>query len=271
MPDRLVNLIYSKVGWIRSDNSDTVTINVDPSTVRKTTMGVGFLQFHSEGWSNDLSFLQQTPANVSLGQAQISLVFNRLLRFPCTGIVTSSTAGYLIAPTAKVEADEGKGIVAMMFSHRTTPFSITTDKSVLSIPNRAHVKVLADEGQLQIRGTVSRSKFDRVRVLLSRSPNLSVRIGGYGEELVVIKEPGEISTTWKPVSRVFQDFLLVFYSSTIGGEDFEGVANMLGAPQDDYRVPNTVIGDGPFTDYKLRLIIDHNELRVSDETSLAIV
>ncbi|MBO0888895.1 hypothetical protein J2P12_07325, partial [Candidatus Bathyarchaeota archaeon] len=86
MSERLVNLIYNKVDWVHSDISDTVTINIDPSTIRKTIMGTGVLYFYDEGWSNELSFLHQTPANLSPGPGQINLVFDKLARFPCTGI-----------------------------------------------------------------------------------------------------------------------------------------------------------------------------------------
>ena len=271
MSERLVNLIYSKVDWAHSDNSDAVTIDFDPSTVLKTTRGTGVLYFYDEGWSNELSFIQTIPADFLPGPGRISLVFDKLARFPCTGIITNENEGYLIAPTAKIEADAGKNIAIMLLSPRTFPHGVTVDKPGLSIPNEANLAITSDAGQLQIKGTITGTKSEAVRLVLNRNPHLPIYRAGYNEQLVEFTQPGEINATWKPVGRVFQDLLLAFYPSTIGGDDLEGVAHMLGAPEGDYNVAATVVGDGLFTDYKLRLTVEHQFRTVSDETRLVVI
>lgn len=271
MSDHLVNLIDSEVNWAHSDDSDVVTIYLDPRTVRKTTAGTGVFYFYDEGWSNELSFQLETPVSISHGPMQLSIIFDLLARFPCTGIVTSSIEGYLTAPTVKIEVAEGKNIALMLISPRTFPYRITVNKPTLSIPNEASVTVSSNEDQLQIKGTVSGSKFEAVRLIMNRNPHLPVYRSGYNEELCKLTQPGEINTTWKPVARVFEESLLVFYPSTIGGDDVESLAQSLGAPTDDFKVPATVIGDGIFTDYKLQLMVEHRFRTLSDETGLRVI
>lgn len=272
MSDRIFNLVDNEVNWEQSDDSDLVMIgNFDASMVRKTVAGTGVLYFYDEGWSNELVFQQVTPLDLSPGPGQINVAFNRLTQFPCTGIVTSSLEGYLIAPTVKLEVAKGTNIAIMLLSPRTLPHKISTGKAALSLPNEANVTVSIVDGQIQCSGTISSSKFETVRLILNRNPHLPVFREGYKEDLCRLTQPGNINTVWKPVARTFEESLLVFYPSTIGGDDIRSVATSLGAPLDDWEAPAIVIGDGAFTDYKLQLVVEHRLRTLSDETNLVVI
>jgi hypothetical protein len=66
---------------------------------------------------------------------------------------------------------------------------------------------------------------------------------------------------------------LAFYLANLDPEDFEDVAHWLGAPELEYEnTPPFVVGDGPGTEYKLRLVTDHLfHKRVLDETRFLVV
>lgn len=272
MSDHIFNLIDNPVNWEQSDDSDSVMIGeFDASTVRQTTAGTGVLYFYDEGWSNELVFQQVTPLDLSPGPGQINVAFNRLAQFPCTGIVTSSVEGYLTAPAVKIEVAKGTNIAIMLLSPRNLLHQISVGKTALSVPNEANVTVSIVEGRIQCTGTISSSKFESVRLTLNRNPHLPVFREGYKEDLCRLTQSGNINTVWKPVARTFEESLLVFYPSTIGGDDIRSVATSLGAPLDDWEAPAMVIGDGAFTDYKLQLVVEHRLRTLSDETNLVVI
>jgi hypothetical protein len=276
MSTRLLNLVDNQVDWVRSDDSEMVTVSdFDISIVRKATIGTGVFYFYDEGWNSELSFRLESSLVLSPGPMQATVNFDRLAQFPSTGIITSSDEGYLIAPTMKIEVSKGSNIAIMLLSPRNLPYHISAVKSSLSIPYEANVVVSTEGSALHCTGTISSSKIEAARLILNRNPNLPVYRSGYNQELCKLTAPGEIDVTWKPVAGAFEDCLLVFYPSTIGGDDLKQVAHMLGAPapddfgNDDQSV--TIVGDGLFTDYELRLVVEHGFRRnLSDETRLMV-
>jgi hypothetical protein len=276
MPGRLLSLIDNQVDWVRSDDSETITVSdFDISIVRKATIGTGVFYFYDEGWNSELSFRLESALVLSPGPMQASMTFDRLARFPSSGVITRSDEGYLIAPTLKIEVSKGSNIAIMLLSPRSLPYHISADKPALFIPNEANVAVSTEEGALHCTGAVSSSKIESAKLILNRNPNLPVYRSGYNQELCKLTSPGEVDVTWKPVAGAFEDCLLVFYPSTIGGDNLKQVAHMLGAPapddfgNDDQSV--TIVGDGLFTDYELRLVVEHGFRRnLSDETRLTV-
>jgi hypothetical protein len=273
MPGHLLNLIDNQVDWVHADDSDIVTVSdFDFSTVRKATVGTGVFYSYDEGWNNELSFLLEAPLVLSPGPMQVTMTFDRLARFASTGIITMSDEGYVIAPTMKVEVTNGRNIAIMLFSPRTIPHRISADNPVLSIPDEANVKVSTEGGVVRCTGAISGAKIESARLILNRNPNLPVYRSGYNQELCKLTAPGEVDVTWKPVAGAFEDFLLVFYPSTIGGDDLKQVAHLLGAP-DEFSNDDatTIVGDGLFTDYRLRLVVDRRfRGSLSDETRLVV-
>jgi hypothetical protein len=276
MPGRLLSIIDNQVDWVRSDDSEIITVSdFDVSTVRKATIGTGVFYFYDEGWNSELSFRLESSLVLSPGPMQAIATFDRLAQFPSTGIITSSDEGYLIAPAMKIEVSKGSNIAIMLLSPRRLPYHITVVKPSLSIPNEANVAVSTEDGALHCTGAISSSKIESARLILNRNPNLPVYRSGYNQELCKLTAPGQVEVTWQPVAGAFEDCLLVFYPSAIGGDDLKQVAHMLGAPapddfgSDDHSV--TIVGDGLFTDYELRLVVEHGFRRsLSDETRLMV-
>jgi hypothetical protein len=276
MPGRLLSLIDNQVDWVRSDDSEIITVSdFDVSTVQKATIGTGVFYFCDEGWNSELSFRLESSLALSPGPMQATVSFDRLAQFPSTGIITSSDEGYLIAPAMKIEVSKGSNIAIMLLSPRSLPYHISAVKSSLSIPNEANVAVSTEDGVLHCTGAISSSKIESARLILNRNPNLPVYSSGYNQELCKLTAPRQVEVTWQPVGGAFEDCLLVFYPSAIGGDDLKQVAHLLGAPapddfgNDDQSV--TIVGDGLFTDYELRLVVEHGFRRsVSDETRLMV-
>ena len=275
MTGRLLSFIENPVGWTQSeDNDDQITISgLEISTVRKATFGTGLFYFYDEGWNSQLSFLLTNPLNLTPGPGQLAFTINQTARFPCTGIITSSDEGYLIAPTIKLEIANEPSIVLMRLCPRVIPHTISIDKPTLSTPDQpATVSLSTQSDGLRCTGTVSGSNFESARLIINRNPNLPVYKSGYNEEVCKVTEPGKIDVTWKPVSKIFDDSLIAFYPSSIGATELDKLANLLGAPNYDPLDEHAamVVGDGPFTDYKLRLVVAHHFHSFSDEVRLTV-
>lgn len=274
MPGRLLTFIENLVSWTQSDGDDQITIGgLEASTVRKATFGTGLFYFYDEGWNSQLSFPLTNPLVLIPGPGQLSFAIDRTARFPCTGIITSSDEGYIIAPTIKLEIVDEPSIVLMRLCPRVVPHTISIDKATLSISDQpATVSLSIQNDGLRCTGTVSGSSFEAARLIINRNPNLPVYRSGYNEKIFEIREPGEIDVRWKPVLRIFEDSLIAFYPSSIGALELDKIATLLGAPEydplDEHAV--MVVGDGPFTDYKLQLVVTHRFHTSSDEAGFTV-
>ena len=284
MSGDLINLVKYEVQWVHSEELDSITIGgLGISSVKRANVGAGVFYFYRDAgrysrqslsvgpWLSELSILHETPITpMSLGPLWTRVTLDKVVRFPCTGIITSSEQGYLIAPSLKIEVSEGKNIAMMLLSPRTTPHQISVEKQALSIPSEeVNLLISSESGQLQCTGNLSGSSFKAARLVLNRNPHLPVYRAGYNEELANLAEPGTISAAWQPVARSFEECLFIFYPSTIQPSEFKTLTAWLGVPDEDILNPNAtaVVGDGPGTDYKLRLVFDRRFRRsLADET-----
>ncbi len=275
MPGRILNFTENPVNWAQTDESnDVITISgLEASDIRKVTFGTGLFYFYDEGWNSQLSFVVTNPLSLTSGPGQIELRINRLTRFPFTGIVTIGDEGYLVAPTLKLEYASEASIVLMRLSPRTVPHAISIDKPVLSIEDQSATVSLSMQGsRLRCTGIISKPSFEAAKLIINRNPNLPVYKSGYDEEICKLTVPGEFDATWTPVIRGFDDSLIVFYLSSIGPTELGKIATLLGAPEYDpldERIA-MVIGDGPFTNYHLQLVVSHRLHTSSDEVCLRI-
>jgi hypothetical protein len=212
----LFNFIRNQVDWIHSNESDQFTLtSLDPSRVRKASFGVGTLYFYNivlrygVRLGSELFLSQETPiAPSSQGSQNTAISHNKTVRFPCSGIITGSEEGYLIAPTIRMDIAEGQDIALMLLSPRTSNHTLSSEKPTLTIPDdEASVIVSEEAGELRCTGSVAGSKFQAGRLVLNRNPHLPVYEDGYNEVLCKLAGPGEINATWKPVSRTFEECL----------------------------------------------------------------
>lgn len=195
---------------------------------------------------------------------------------PCSGFIAKSGEGYIIGPAVKLARTLGSDIILMFLSPSTTAPEIMVGRAALNaLGEEATVTLSAGNGELRCAGAVSGS-FKTARIVLNRNPDLPVYKDGFNETLRELKEPGSLNCVWKPVTRSFEEQLLVFNPDVAGSYQFgpsmdceipSDLLRNLGAGEDtDY-----VIGDGEGVDYKIRLIIDRGFGRhSSDETRLTV-
>lgn len=123
----------NQVDWIHSDESDQFTVaNLDASRVRKASGGIGTLYLYNAltknavRLGNELFLSQETPlATSSPGSQKTAISLNQTMRFPCTGIITGSEEGYVIAPTIRMDVAEGQDIAIMLLSARASTYTIS--------------------------------------------------------------------------------------------------------------------------------------------------
>lgn len=208
-------------------------------------------------------------------------------KFPCSGIITRTLEGFIIAPALKLEPITGPNIVLMFISPSDGSHGLTVEKNVLEISNdESKVSVTTGGGELHCLGTISEhSKV--ARIILNRNPGLPVYRSGFNETLSTLNGKGQIRATWKPVARTFEELALAFYPSEMGSFrsgsfgfaqlatfSFDRIAANLNAFEGgDLEKPNDyVIGDGPSVNYTLRFVVDHGLRRhAADETKLTVI
>jgi hypothetical protein len=274
----LITRIENPIEWTRSDESDSFTLGgLDTSYVKKVTGGVGVFYFFyqpSEEWASGIVMANETPVIVTSRGFQ-GTVFSlaRTAVFPSTGIITNSMEGYLVSPTIRIELEQG-GIALMLLTPRSADFDVSVEKATLSVPSAdATIKVSSEGGELRCSGTISGSKLDTARLVVNRNSTMVAHKEGYDEDLCRASMLGAITAYWKPVRRNFEECLFAFYLANLDAEDFEDVTHWLGAPELEYgNTAPFVVGDGPGTEYKLRLVADHLfHKRVLDETRFLVV
>lgn len=222
-------------------------------------------------WSGDFGLSQKIPVEYALRSDGVTVNLGKVSRSPCSGIITNTDEGYIIAPSLRLDVSEGRDIVLMLLSARTVPLDVSLTKTSLTIPGEeASVTLSVGNGELRCSGIMTGSRFKAARIILDRNPGLPVYTHGFEEQLCESK--GSIAATWKPVTRNFEDCAIVFHPSKLWDFSFDDLRELLGVPEDNTMEPeNLVIGDGPGTNYTVRLILDRGLGRHSSDEARLLV
>ena len=151
--------------------------------------------------------------------------------FPCTGLITPDMEGFIVASTIRLDMDDGRNVAIMLLSSSKEPAKIDVEKTTLSISSDkydATVFITSDD-EVRCAGTISGQGFKTAKLLLARLPNCYTAHRGFIEEIAKIKGPGQIDATWKPVSRNYEDTLIVFRPDNIKDYDLEQIGHQIGA------------------------------------------
>lgn len=260
-----------------SNQVDSVTVNGRQylgiqglGSLKAAFKGTGILyseiQRYTEGTRFHCQFLlsEASPAEYSLDDSgRVSIDLNAQSRLPCSGFVASSGEGYIVGPAFKLETVNGPSIVLMVLAPRTTPYSVSVDKTVLSIPNDDSVVTVTSEGgEIRCIGTIS-SHAKGAHIILNRTPGPSVFKTGFDETLSQIKGEGQIRADWKPLARSFEELVVAFdpwkmLSGDIYSFGLDRILRNLGAldPGETGDLNDYVLGDGSGVIYTLRLAVD---------------
>ena len=232
--------------------------------------GMGILYSQIQRFTKDIRFRcqfllnQPSQAECSMDDSgKISIELDAQSRLPCSGFVTSTGEGYIFGPAFKLEPLTGPGVVLMLLAPRTTPYSVSVEKTVLSIPNdESVVTVTSEGGEIRCSGTIS-DHAKTARIILNRTPGLSVFKKGFDETLSQIKGEGQIRAGWKPVARSFEELVVAFDPWKMFSDDgysfgMDKILSNLGAPDpgETKHLNDYVLGDGSGVVYTLRLTVD---------------
>ncbi len=276
---RVFTFVENPVRWDPSDGRESFTV-YGLGRLRGVFKGLGLLYFYitgskTPGFRSEFVLLQNTPTDYSMIEPQVAtLGIDTSVRVPCSGIITPSRIGaFIIAPALKLDVPEGRDVALMLVSPPTAPHEVSIDKTTLDIlGEEATVTLSTGNGELRCLGSVSGHAVKAAKLVLNRNPGLPVYpTGGFDETLCELNSPGEMSATWKPIARSFEEFLIVFHPSKI--DSFEEVSEYLGAPEDDFTgtMKNYVVGDGVGVNYTVRLVLDRGLGRhASDQARLTI-
>ena len=256
---------------------DSVTVNdrhylvvQGLGSLKTAFKGIGILYSQIQRYAEDTRFRCQfllketTQAECSIDDSgRISIELDAQSRLPCSGFVASTGEGYIVSPAFKLEPLNSPGIVLMFLAPRTRPYSVSVEKTVLSIPNdESVVTVTSDGGEIRCIGTISKQA-KGARIILNRTPGLSVFKAGFDETLSQITGEGQIRANWKPVIRSFQELVVAFdpwkmFSGDISSYGLDRILSNLGAldPGDTKHLNDYVLGDGSGVNYTLRLTVD---------------
>lgn len=252
----------------RPGGHDSFTVH-GVENLKGASVGRGLVYSWIQGVGEDatlncqFALVSPAPAGYTIkGQGQIVVEFDPRNNFPCAGIVTSNGEGYLIAPAIRLDLSKGRGVVLMLLSPPTKPHNVSLEKNILTIHGGdATVTLTTGNGELRCLGVFS-AQSKKAEVILNRNPRLPVYKAGFNETLGKLKGSGQIKTIWKPVSRSFEELVLVFDPSTIcslraNSLSFDRVQSLLSGTEQkgaenkgDY-----VIGDGIGVSYTIRLLI----------------
>ena len=203
---------------------------------------------------------------------RMSLDLDAGFKFPCSGVISWTAEGYIIAPAIKLVKGDGSELVLMFVTAPTTAYKVNVEKTSLSISGCDATVILSSEnGELRCQGTIS-GKFKAARIILDRNPRLSFYRDGFKQTIAEITAPGEIRGIWKPVARDFEGRVLAFDPFNIRSSMMDDLRESFGAPDEDTEfMSDYVVGDGTEVNYSLRLSIDRGLGRHdSDETRLTV-
>jgi hypothetical protein len=280
----LTSYVKNSVSSHTSDGRDYLTVQ-DVGMLKGAYLGRGMIysrtaRLERGAWiGSDFDMSQVNPTTYVAGESgSITLEREPRSEFPCSGIISSTGEGYVIGPAYELDPVKGQSIVLMLLAARTTPYNVSTEKSVLAIPKEeSQVSLTSLGGEVRCLGTISsRSKI--ARITLNRNPELRELGEGFNETLSELRGGGMLTLTWKPVTRAFEELVIAFYPSRMFSDDvyswgLDRIASNLGAPGplDDEKPSDYVIGDGSEVHYTLRLTTDRGLGRHdSDETRLTV-
>lgn len=194
----------------------------------------------------------------------------------CSGFVTSNMEGFIVASAILLKFRDRRDIVIMLlFPKRDAP-KIALAKKELSISGgkiEAQVFLTANEG-IEYSGTITGTGFKKAELILTRRPNCQLIQQRYSQVLAEKKDQGTFGSSWMPVSRAFDDILVVFRPSEIHDYDLEKIFRLIGAEDDAFRGQKNssfIIGDGRGTSYTLSLVLDRSLRReMMDETIITL-
>lgn len=283
----IINYTKNPVRCTSSADGDSITV-YGLGRVGGASKGLGLLYFwivgggENSGFGSQFALLESTTSDYSSPEPNtVAVILNTKPKFPCVGIITGTQEGYIIAPTVQLRVPRGRDIVLMSLYPDTIPRGVSVDKTTLAIPGEDATATLSTHGgELRCLGTVTCHGFKTARILLNRNPGLPIYREGFNQTLCELKEPGTISVVWKPVTRRFEQCLLVLHPPNLSAfsmssflPSLTGLAEHLGAPEDDYAgtTPDYVVGDGVGVVYTIRLVLDRGFGRhPADEARLKI-
>ena len=285
---QVVSFVNNPVRWDQSTKPDSFTV-YGLERLRGVYQGIGLLYFYCQeffsGRNPKIQFKQEFVLMKSKqigygGQVPdaVTTSLDASVRFPCSGIITGTGEGYIIAPTIRFDIAEGRDLALMLLSPMAKEYGLSLEKVTLEASGETIV-LSTVEDEVRCSGTLVGGGFKWARLILNRNPSLPVFTKGFNEQLSEIKEPGVISTAWKPIRRNFEECLVALRPSALLSSDaadgliVNEIAAHLGAPEDDYSgmVPDYVVGDGVGVQYSLRLVIDHGLGRHSSDEARLIL
>ena len=285
-PMRLVSYVKNPIGYHASDGREHITVDA-VGRLKAAFKGRGILYSWIQGVGRyaalncQFDLQQMTQAEYFSDEpGRISVELDAQSRSPCSGIRTSTGEGYVIGPAFRLDPIEGRDIVLLILAPRTSPYNVEVEKSVLVISkDESEATVTSDGGELRCSGAIS-GQTRTAQIVLIRNPELPVYKEGFDQILSELRGQGQISATWRPVARSFEELVFAFCPSNIGSNildlgpvNLDAIANYLGAPGfgDPGEFDDYVIGDGSGVNYKLRLRIDRGLGRHdTDETRLTL-
>ncbi len=288
----LINFVHDFLLAVNTlGNNYSLSIgNMEILKLRGAYKGIGVFAFYtsprgqikstanrSSSWNTQLIMTEETSIESLQWQSSDETIqLNLPDPFTCTGLMTWDMEGFIVAPTIKLEMHDGRDIAIMLLSSIKEAVKIDVEKTSLSIASdkiNATVFMTIADGVL-FDGTISGEGFSMARLFLTRKPQCSTIQRAFTEKIAETKGPGQIHVTWRPVSRSFEDTLVVFRPNEIKDYDLERVADLIGADDDTFLGPEKppfLIGDGNGTSYTVTLVLDRFLRRdLSDETSISV-
>ncbi len=283
----VISHVKNPVRWDPSETRDSFTV-YGLGRIQGVFKGLGLLYFwiqrgaETASWGSQFALLQSTPAEYSMIEPEeATVILDARAKFPCSGVITGTQEGYIIAPTLKLDVPQGRDLVLMLLSPGTAPHEVSVDKSTLIIPGEdATVTLSTSSGELHCLGTVPGYGFKTARIVLNRNPGLPIYKAGFNQTLCELKGSGQISAVWKPVTRNFEQCVMALHppilssysmTSFLPPPPYNDLAEHLGAPEDGFSgtMGDYVVGDGVGVNYTVRLVLDRGLGRhASDEARL---
>jgi hypothetical protein len=283
--------VKNRVELDQSEGRDVFTIS-DIGPLKRTSCGRGVLYSWAEPREDALLRCQFSLSNSILANAEgndpdcVRVPFDARSRFPCSGVITRTLEGFIIAPALQLEPVKGSTVVLMMISPTTTPHGLSVDKNILAIPKEeTTVAVTTGGGEVNCSGDIP-VHAKAAKIILNRNPGHPVYPSGFNETLSEINGNGQIRAVWKPVARSFEELVVAFSpwdmnsfgSRSFGFPEiarfsFDRIASNLNAFEDEYppRPGDYVIGEGNGVIYTIRLTLDRGLGRhASDEARVTV-
>lgn len=274
---RLISYVKNPIEYIDSNDSERVGVEgIDRLKILSKGRGVLYSwipNIKGGRWSCQFDLMESTAVEYSLDEFhRISLALEPGFKFPCSGVISWTAEGYIIAPAIKLVKGDGSELILMFVTPPTTAYKVDVEKTSLSISGYDATVILSSEnGELRCQGTIS-GKFKAARIILDRNPRLSFYREGFKQTIAEIMAPGEIRGVWKPVARDFEGRVLAFDPFNIRSNMMDDLRESFGDPDEDTEfMTDYVVGDGTEVNYSLRLSIDRGLGRHDfDETRLTV-